>query len=51
MTIKLYLTDGSEPTTVVEPMVFRKRSEKTEIEKWKMFVEFVEEVNDDEELG
>jgi hypothetical protein len=46
MTIKLYLTDGSEPTTVVEPMVFRGESEKTEIEKWKMFIE-VEEVIDD----
>ena len=47
MTIKLYLTDGSEPTTVVEPMVFRGESEKTEMEKWKMFIEFVEEVIDD----
>jgi len=46
MTIKLYLTDGSEPTVGVEPMVFRGESEKTEIEKWKMFIE-VEEVIDD----
>ena len=47
MTIKPYLTDGSEPTVGVEPMVFRGESEKTEIEKWKMFIEFVEEVIDD----
>ena len=46
MTIKLYLTDASEPT-VVEPMVFKEPSVKTEIEKWKMFIEFVEEVIDD----
>ena len=45
MTIKLYATDGSEPAVGVEAMVFKKpRNEKTiEIEKWKMFIEVIED--------
>jgi hypothetical protein len=46
--IKAMEVDNEPICEVVEPMVFRGESEKTEIEKWKMFVEFVEEVINDE---
>ena len=44
MTIKLYPTDGSEPTVGVEAMVFKKTAKEiSEIEKWKMFVEVIDD--------